>query len=598
MTTPKDTSPKMQAAASAVAGSGSADFLQHLSFPVMIADADYTIQYVNDATLRFFEEIEDEIRRDLPDFRAHEVVGKSVDVFHKDPSYQRKVMDRMAKPHDGRFAIGGRHLRFLATPIFDADKTLQTILVEWQDETELLRVAAENERANQQVQTLLNEMTEMSEAHDAGHISRFMDVSQFEDGVIKDAATTVNEMVLAHIETKKQAISVFDAFAVGDFKADIPALPGEKAFINRAINKSREAFQNLTKEITNLADALVAGRLDVVVDPSKFSGDYRSIVESFERSFVSLNSAFSVIRDQVGQVSQTVDQMSNSSQSLSTNSQIASSSVDEVSASAEETDAQVRANAEAARKAARSVESATTFASEGAEKIQGMVRAMDGIKTSSQDIAKIIKVIDEIAFQTNLLALNAAVEAARAGQHGRGFAVVAQEVRNLAGRSAKAARETSELIEDASSRVNSGVKIADETSEAFTKITAEIDQVKEVVEEIDKASEEQARGVAQITQAIAEIAKTILATSQQADELAATSSQINGATQQINHEVARFKLRASGGYSAPVTPASMAQLSPDVMAQIQRMVDTGSGNGALNGGGGQSDKDKRGYGTF
>ena len=301
--------------------------------------------------------------------------------------------------------------------------------------------------------------------------------------------------------------------------------------------------------------------------------------------------------EQVDQVGTTVDQMSNVSQSLSTNSQIGSASVDEVSASAEETDAQVKANAEAAQKANHFVGSAAELASNGSEKMKAMVVSMDGIKTSSQDIAKIIKVIDEIAFQTNLLALNAAVEAARAGQHGRGFAVVAQEVRNLAGRSAKAARETSDLIEDASNRVNQGVRIADETSEAFTKINSEILQVKQIVEAIDEASSEQSRGVAQISQAIGEIAKTTLATSQQADELAATASQMTSAMNQMNEEIKRFKLRPRRGGMAGMP--NFDQMSPEMLAQIQKMMNGSSGGGAKRNGLANSvDKDSRGYGSF
>jgi methyl-accepting chemotaxis protein len=298
--------------------------------------------------------------------------------------------------------------------------------------------------------------------------------------------------------------------------------------------------------------------------------------------------------EQVDQVAQTVDQMTNSSTSLSSNAQIASSSVDEVSSSAEETDAQVKANAAAAEKAAKSVGSAAEFANMGAEKVRDMVSAMDGIKVSSQDIAKIIKVIDEIAFQTNLLALNAAVEAARAGQHGRGFAVVAQEVRNLAGRSAKAARETSDLIEDASGRVNAGVRIADETSEAFTGISEQINQVKQIVEEIERASAEQSRGVAQISLAMGEIAKTALDTSQQADELAAAAAQMNAATDQMKAQVGRFKLRKA---DVALPSNIMQQMTPEMLAQIQRMMQSQPARPSS--ASKQSlDTDARGYGAF
>ncbi len=485
------------------------EMLDLLINPIMIADETYTIRFANKAAFAMFGDIEADIRRDLPHFRAQDVIGKNVDIFHKNPQYQRRIMDTMNQPHKGGFTVGGRTLNFMATPQF-ANGKLVSVIVEWRDDTAAIAAKGEVEKTRNQFDLLLQQMSHMSKEHDAGDIDILIDADLFELPEIQTAAKLVNKMVLDHINIKKKAMGVFAAFGEGNFDAPFDRLPGKKVFINEAIERVRGNFRMLTSETTRMADAIESGKLDADIDVTKFQGEYRTIVQSFERAFASLNGAFRVLTEQVDQVAQTVDQMTNASQSLSTNSQITSSSVDEVSASAEETDAQVKANAVAAEKAAKSVGSAAAFAAEGAGKVRDMVAAMDGIKVSSQDIAKIIKVIDEIAFQTNLLALNAAVEAARAGQHGRGFAVVAQEVRNLAGRSAKAARETSDLIEDAANRVNAGVRIADETREAFSRIADEISDVKSVVEEIDRASEEQARGVAQISQAIAEIAKTTL----------------------------------------------------------------------------------------
>jgi methyl-accepting chemotaxis protein len=572
-----------------------ATFLDLLINPIMIADETYTIRFANKAAFRMFEELESDIRKDLPHFRASDVVGKNVDIFHKNPHYQRRIMDTMNRPHDGGFTIGGRTLKFIATPLFD-DGKVSSVIVEWRDDTANVAAANDLKTNREQFDALLAQMTHMAKEHDRGEIDVYLDPEAFLSPEVRSAAALVNKMVSDHIGTKKRVIEVFRAFGEGDFDAPFEQMPGKKAFLNDAVETVRGSLRLLTVEITKLSDQIVAGNLDAEIDVSKFRGQYRTIVQSFERAYSSLNSALSVISEQVGQVSQTVGQMQRSSEALSTNSQIASSSVDEVSSSAEETDAQVKANAEASKRAAKSVYSASQFATEGADKIRAMVSAMDGIKTSSQDIGKIIKVIDEIAFQTNLLALNAAVEAARAGQHGRGFAVVAQEVRNLAGRSAKAARETSELIEDASNRVNAGVRIADDTAEAFTRIAGEVQQVKEVVEAIDRASEEQARGVAQISQAITEIAKTTLSTSKQADSLAATSAQMNAATQQMSAEISRYKLRKTATAAAQIT--DLSQLPPELLAQIQRMMGAPNGSVRPNGRNGSVDQDARGYGPF
>ncbi len=385
------------------------------------------------------------------------------------------------------------------------------------------------------------------------------------------ALEQVHRMAQAHVAIQNQLADGIAAFALGHFDVPLTPFPGQLSALNDRVEQARGTFRDVTAELQRLANAIVAGELDTTADSTRFTGAYRTMVEAFDTAFTSLNNAFNAIGHQVGQVAATVRQMSQSSQSLASNSQTQSSSVDEVSATAEETDIQVKSNAAAAASARQLVTGASEVAANGKEKISEMVSSMEGIRASSQDIAKIIKVIDEIAFQTNLLALNAAVEAARAGQHGRGFAVVAQEVRNLAGRSARAARETSDLIEDASTRVQAGVRIADETSRAFTSIADDIEKVNVLVRDIATASDEQSRGVAQINNAIGEIAKYALSTSQQADELAGSVAEMEAATASMQTEIDRFRLRRS---TAPQlgSLADLGAIPADLMAEIQAMV--------------------------
>lgn len=564
--------------------------------PVVMTDENLVITYANPSAQRMFISAEANLQKMLPNFSATDLIGSCIDDFHKNPSHQRNMLKGLRGTYEASIRLPGFAWDIAVTAVEGEG----TFIAEFADKSAEVLMEAETS-------SLLERIVEMAEAHSAGQMKQFIATEDFTLSNIAAAGDHVNNMVKDHIDAMFESITVFECFSEGDFEANMPQQPGDKAKLNNAINRTRDNFKGVNSEIKRLSGAIMEGKLDVQADATKFKGAFREVVESFEAAFGSLNGAFNALSKQVGQVGQTVGQMSSASQELATNSQIASSSVDEVSASAEETDVQVKANAEAAKNAAVLVTSNAEVAAEGKSKIDEMVTAMEGINASSQDIAKIIKVIDEIAFQTNLLALNAAVEAARAGQHGRGFAVVAQEVRNLAGRSAKAARETSDLIEGATSRISAGVRLASETSENFEQIASNIKEVKDLVETINRASEEQSRGVAQINTAIGEVARTSLATSQQADELAATSAEMTAATESMTREIARYSLRPEAPSAADFGAIEgMDSLPPEMMAKIKAMMGAKldnaaakpASNGLSDGFGNGGDHDERGFLNF
>ncbi len=280
------------------------------------------------------------------------------------------------------------------------------------------------------------------------------------------------------------------------------------------------------------------------------------------------------IKDGNDTASEAAEKMMSAAKVMAANAEVQSSSVEELSSSVEETESQVLSNANAAKEANDLVVGTSAVVQDGKEKINRMVDSMDRIKASSEDIAKIIKVIDEIAFQTNLLALNAAVEAARAGQHGRGFAVVAAEVRNLAGRSAKAAQETSELIVGSSKRVEAGVEVSNQAREAFDKIADDISQVTELVGKITMASDEQARGVTYINRAIQEISDAAMTNAVRAEELTVVADELSTSNDMVRRQISQFDLGAAANRTrrpsgkattkAPVEKAPVAKSSGDV----------------------------------
>ena len=263
------------------------------------------------------------------------------------------------------------------------------------------------------------------------------------------------------------------------------------------------------------------------------------------------------------QIASGAKQVSESSMSLSQGATEQAASLQEISASMSQIGTQARANAENATQANKLVDKMKDSSQTGSQQMGAMVLAMGDIEASSQNIARIIKVIDGIAFQTNLLALNAAVESARAGKHGKGFAVVAQEVRALAARSAKAAAETSELIEDSSLKVQKGTEVANQTSVILEEIVEGVTKVTSLVSEISSASNEQAQGVAQINQALNQIDSVTQQNTANAEESAAASEELASQAATLKSVLQGFQLDKSyAGGSRNPEPKAYLESTP------------------------------------
>jgi methyl-accepting chemotaxis protein len=266
------------------------------------------------------------------------------------------------------------------------------------------------------------------------------------------------------------------------------------------------------------------------------------------------------------QVANGARQISDSSMALSQGATEQASSIEELSASIEEISSQTRRNAENAEEADKLAAAVRSNAEQCTAQMAEMLRAMEEINVSSSNISKIIKVIDDIAFQTNMLALNAAVEAARAGQHGKGFAVVAEEVKNLAARSANAAKETTEMIEGSIEKTEAGTVIAKNTSEALNKIVSQIEKVAELVNNISVASKEQDTGISQINQGIMQVSQVVQTNSATSEESAAASEELSGQAEMLRDMVNRFKLKENAG-----SRNKQNELNPEVIRMLENM---------------------------
>ena len=468
-----------------------------------------------------------------------------------------------------------------------AGKMDRTIEADGTDEIGLLLAAMHTLQAR--IRSLIDDMNEMSTQHDLGDIDVQVPAEKYE-GAFRTMATGVNTMVAGHITVKKKAMACVNAFGEGDFDAPLDRFPGKKAFINDTIEGVRANLKAISKELGELIDAskdgdlsrrgdarafkgdwseMIAGVnaiLDAILDPiaeaadvldkvadrdmtARVTGDYKGeharIKNALNKAIANLDDGLGQVASSSEQVAGAAEQISSGSQSLAQGTSEQASTLEEVSANLRELGAGSEQSAANAREAKGLSDRARQGADTGLDSMKRLSEAMERIKASSDETGKIVKTINEIALQTNLLALNAAVEAARAGDAGKGFAVVAEEVRNLAMRSAEAAKTTAQLIEESVENAEGGVKLNSEVYQNLEEIARQVVQVSDVMDEIAASADQQNRGVEQINVAVEQMNQVTQQTAANAEESSSASEELTAQAEEMRHLVGQYRI--SGG---------------------------------------------------
>lgn len=389
---------------------------------------------------------------------------------------------------------------------------------------------------------------------EVGKLARLLD---------KDVRHAFKNIEMARLVTEKQAqyqseevsklIVNLERLSRGELNCDIVVAEADAdtqelhtifSGIAKNLSGGLNEIKGYIKEISSVLGEMSQGNLDVGID-TEYKGDFAELKKSINTIIASLNEVLGEINAAADQVAAGTAQVSDGAQSISRGATEQASSIEELAASASQIAQQTQQSANRAGKANELSETAASSATQGNELMSAMQQAMVEINESSRSINKIIKVIDDIAFQTNILALNAAVEAARAGVHGRGFAVVAEEVRNLAARSATAAKETTDLIEGSIQKTASGKKIADDTAAALAAIVTDTRETAQLVSEIAIASNEQAIAIEQTNRGIDQLSAVVQSNSATSEEAAAASEELASQADFLKSMVDKFKLKGT-----------------------------------------------------
>ena len=473
---------------------------------VMVADPDGKIIYCNAAVMEMMTNAESDIRKELPNFRASAIVGSNFDIYHKQTSHQRNILGALSTSHRAEVLVGGRTFALVANPIINAERQRLGTVVEWRDRTAEVKIEGD--------------VSEIIHAAAKGDFGKRLDAEQM-SGFFKHLSAGINNLLEANTSALSNVGTTLSCLSSGDLT-----------------HKIDTEYEGLLGKLKDDANATVDQLREIVLS----------------------------IKDAADAINTAAREISAGNQDLSSRTEEQASSLEETASSMEQLTSTVKQNADNANQASKLAIDAQKIAVEGGEMVSRVVHTMDAIHHSSGRIADIIGVIDGIAFQTNILALNAAVEAARAGEQGRGFAVVATEVRNLAKRSADAAKEIKTLISDSVDKIESGNVLVNQAGQTMENVVASIRKVSSIIVGISEASREQSAGIEQVSLAVSQMDEVTQQNAALVEQAAAAAESLEEQAGNLTRAVAVFQM-SKGGTPRLQAPERSRQAPPAAEAR-------------------------------
>jgi methyl-accepting chemotaxis protein len=586
--------------------------LDNVSTNVMMADNNLVVNYMNKAIIKMFQDGENEIRKDLPNFLSSRLMGSNIDSYHKNPNHQRSLLSNLRGNHETSIEIGSKKYSLLALPLTNEKGERLGTVVEWTDVTEKLKIEEERNRIlneNTRIKVALDNVSTNVMVADNDRIIIYMNKAV--SGMFGRAESDIKK-IFPFFNSKNLVGMNIDRFHknpdfqagllsknIQDHKTEIQIGGREFGLIANSItNEKNEKLgtvvewrditeeKKVQREIQDIIQSAASGEFGSRIELAGKDGffavvsngvnqilelseeglnELRRMLEALSNGDLSqrinkpftgifgelknyANNTVDKISDVIKEVRNNVDQLVNAAEQVSATAQSLSQSSSQQAASVQETSASLEQMNANINQNAENARQTNQIAAKTSQEAGQGGSSVTETVKAMRQIAEKIGIIEDIAYQTNLLALNAAIEAARAGEHGKGFAVVASEVRKLAERSQVAANEIGDLA-------GISVEIAEKAGKMISEIVPSINKTADLVQEISASSNEQASGVSQINKAVAQLDAVTQQNASSSEELASTAEELSGQSENLRRVIDFFSLGgAELGFSTQNPP--------------------------------------------